>query len=287
MFAIARLTFQEASKKRIFLLTLLLSAVFLALYGAALHLFAKEFAKIQSVPGSVQLIARQVMGQQLLGAGLYFSSFLLALLALLASVGSIASEIENGLLQAIVSKPMRRREIVLGKFLGYGILLTVYALLLYAGIMLLNGHYNHSALTALNTGSLLAGAAVFLLQPLLLLAVALLFSTLFRTLTAGIVSVMLYALSVIGGFLEQIGGLINRGDLINTGIAVSLIIPSDTLFRKLMNIVGGGDTNPLASLAAGPFGVTAPPSNLMLAYVGLYIVASLWLAIRVFDRKDL
>ncbi|WP_328793896.1 ABC transporter permease subunit [Heliomicrobium gestii] len=283
----ARLTFQEASKKRIFLLTLLLSAVFLGLYGAALHLFAKEFVKIQSAPGGVQLIARQVIGQQLLGAGLYFSSFLLALLALLASVGSIASEIENGLLQAIVSKPIHRREIVLGKFLGYGILLTVYALLLYGGIMLLNGHYNHPALTTLTSGNLIAGAAVFLLQPLLLLAVALLFSTLFRTLTAGIVSVLLYALSVVGGFIEQIGGLIDRSDLVNTGIAVSLVIPSDTLFRKLMSIVAGSNSSPLASLAAGPFGVTAPPSNLMLAYIILYIVASIWLAIRVFKKKEL
>lgn len=252
-----------------------------------MHLFAKEFVKIQSAPGGVQLIARQVIGQQLLGAGLYFSSFLLALLALLASVGSIASEIENGLLQAIVSKPIHRREIVLGKFLGYGILLTVYALLLYGGIMLLNGHYNHPALTTLTSGNLIAGAAVFLLQPLLLLAVALLFSTLFRTLTAGIVSVLLYALSVVGGFIEQIGGLIDRSDLVNTGIAVSLVIPSDTLFRKLMSIVAGSNSSPLASLAAGPFGVTAPPSNLMLAYIILYIVASIWLAIRVFKKKEL
>ncbi|MDD4588276.1 MAG: ABC transporter permease subunit [Heliobacteriaceae bacterium] len=290
MVTIARLTFVEASRKKMFLVTILLSLVFLVLYGVALDFTAREMLRAGASPGAMQgqgMVIRQVIGYQLLGAGLYFASFLLALLALLASVGSIASEIESGLLQAIISKPLKRSEIVLGKFLGYGVMLSGYALVLFAGVMALNMVYNYQAITLVTPGNLVCAGLVFMLQPLVLLGVALFFSVLLRTLTAGIVSVMLYGLGAVGGFLEQIGSVINNPALINTGIVTSLIMPSDALFRKLLTVVTGSDANPLFSLSVGPFGVSSPPSNLMLAYTILYIVGCIGLTIYSFERKDL
>ncbi|RYD06828.1 hypothetical protein N752_02165 [Desulforamulus aquiferis] len=286
MLTIARLTFQEVFKKKVFLVTVLMSVAFVLLYGIALDFTAQEMQKMNTMRGSIQVI-QQMVGNQLLGAGLYFSSFLLALLALLASVGSIASELENGMLHAIVSKPIRRREIILGKFIGYGIMLSVYALLLYLIILALNGYYNKGALTLLDTGNFIMGAFVFMLQPILLLGVAMVFSTLFRTLTAGIISVILYGIGMIGGFVEQVGSAISNTSLINTGIVSSLIMPSDALFRRLIVIVTGSDSNPLATLNMGPFGVSVPPSNAMLLYTCLYIVCCVIFSIYYFNRKDL
>ncbi|MTV48764.1 ABC transporter permease subunit [Heliobacillus mobilis] len=286
MFAIARLTFWESSKKRVFFITFLLSAAFLSLYGLALRMLAQQMVTIIG-PNSAQLIVKQILGQQVLGAGLYFASFLLALLALLASVGSIASEIENGLLQAIVSKPIQRREIVLGKFLGYGSLLVAYGIILFAGVISVNLIYNQAALISLTPGRMIFGTLIFIMQPLVLLSVAMVFSTLVKTLPAGITSVMLFGLGVIGGFLEQIGSMVSRTDLMNIGIGISLIMPADALFRKLMSVIATTETNPLASLAAGPFGTAAPPSNAMLFYTLLYILACLSFAIYHFNKKDL
>ncbi|MDO7786671.1 ABC transporter permease [Desulforamulus aquiferis] len=286
MLTIARLTFQEVFKKKVFLITVLMSVAFVLLYGIALDFTAQEMQKMNTMRGSIQVI-QQMVGNQLLGAGLYFSSFLLALLALLASVGSIASELENGMLHSIVSKPIRRREIILGKFIGYGIMLSVYALLLYLIILALNGYYNKGALTLLDTGNFIMGAFVFMLQPILLLGVAMVFSTLFRTLTAGIISVILYGIGMIGGFVEQVGSAISNTSLINTGIVSSLIMPSDALFRRLIVIVTGSDSNPLATLNMGPFGVSVPPSNAMLLYTCLYIVCCVIFSIYYFNRKDL
>ncbi|GAB6179867.1 ABC transporter permease subunit [Desulfotomaculum defluvii] len=286
MLTIARLTFWEGSRKKVFLVTILLSLVFFLLYGTALNFTAQEMQRINAVRGP-QLVMQQMVGFQLLGVGLYFGSLLLALLTLLASVGSVSSEIESGLLHAIVSKPIERKEIILGKFLGYGSMLTAYALVLYGGLLALNQYYNPSALSFLTLGKVIFGGLIFSLQPLVLLVIALLFSTLLRTLTAGIISIVLFGLSMVGGFLEQIGSIINKADLVNLGIATSLVMPSDALYRKLLTVVTGTDLNPLSSLSVGPFGVAVPPSNAMLVYTCFYIVVCLGFAIYHFERKDL
>lgn len=286
MFTIVRLTFREAYRKKIFLLTLLLSLAFLILYGLGFHYVAQDLNRMKA-HGGQQLVVQQLLGNQLLGAGYYFASFLMALLSLLVSVGSIASEIENGLLHAIVSKPIKRRDIVLGKYLGYSLIMVFYALALFTGILLINLHYNAGALTLLTLPAGIFAALIFLLQPLVLLGVALVFSTMFRTMAAGIVAVMLYGLGTVGGFLEQIGNLIAKTTLINTGILISLVIPTDALFRKLLFVITGNATNPLSSLSAGPFGVSVPPSNAMLVYTCFYILACIGLAVYNFSRKDL
>lgn len=286
MFTIARLTFLEVFRKKVFLVTVILSVLFLFLYGVALDFTAQEMVRMKS-NWDGNLLMQQVIGNQLLGAGLYFSSFLIALLALMASVGSISSEIESGLLHAIVSKPIRRRDIILGKLFGYSSMLATYATFLYAAILLLNWHYNPGIFSLSTTLSISLGAVIFLLQPLLLLSLAMVFSTLLRTITAGILSVILYGLGMVGGFLEQIGSAINNITLINIGIFTSLLMPSDALFRKLLSEVTGSDANPLAILSMGPFGVSAPPSNAMLAYTVFYIFVCVFLSIKLFDKKDL
>lgn len=286
MFTIARLTFLEVFRKKVFFVTSILSVVFIFLYGVALNFTAKEMARMNTVQGS-ELMVNQIIGNQLLGAGLYFASFLIALLALLSSVGAISAEIENGLLHAIISKPIKRNAIILGKFSGYGLMLSSYSLVLYLAILAVNWYYNPSIFSLTKTSDILIGAFIIILEPLVLLGVALLFSTLLRTLTAGIIAIIFYGLSMVGGFLEQIGNAINNINLINIGVLTSLIMPSDALFRKLIAVVTGNQSNPLATLSMGPFGVGAEPSNVMLAYTCVYVIASVALTVRLFNRRDL
>lgn len=286
MFTIARLTFLEVFRKKVFSIIVLLSVLFLFLYGVALDYTAQEMLRLKALQDG-DLLVQQIIGNQLLGMGLYFSSFLIALLALMASVGAISSEIENGLLHAIVSKPILRREIILGKLLGYGVMLAVYAVFLYAAILLLNWHYTPGVFSLSSAGNILSGALIFILQPILLLSLAMVFSTLLRTMTAGILSIILYGLGMVGGFLEQLGSAINNITLINIGIGSSLLMPSDALFRMLIAEVTGNAANPLAILSMGPFGVSTPPSNAMLVYVILYILVCILLSLRFFGQKDL
>lgn len=286
MFTIARLTFLEVFRKKVFLVISILSVIFILLYGAALNFTAKEMARMNSMQGS-ELMVQQVIGNQLLGAGLYFASFLIALLALISSVGAISAEIETGMLQAIISKPIKRSAIILGKFWGYGVMLSSYSLVLYLAILALNWYFSPSIFSLTTIPDLMFGAFIIILEPLVLLGVALLFSTLLRTLTAGIIAIIFYGLSMVGGFLEQIGTVINNINLVNIGVLTSLMMPSDALFRKLMAVVTGNQSNPLATLSMGPFGAGAEPSNVMLVYTCFYIIASVAVTVRIFKKRDL
>ncbi|MTI86191.1 MAG: ABC transporter permease [Firmicutes bacterium] len=286
MLNIARLTFMEVSRKKIFMVTIVLSLIFLLLYGVTLERAAEDMARMKDMGGQ-QMVIQQVIGSQLLGLGLYFASMLLALLSLMASVGSVASEVESGLLHAIVSKPIKRSDIILGKYFGYGLMLSSYALVLFSGVMAINYAYNANVLSLLTKPLLVYGALLFALQPMILLGVAMVFSTLTRTLTAGIISFTLYGLGMVGGFLEQIGGMISKSSLITIGIVTSLVIPSDALFRKVVSIINGNQENPFSALAAAPFGVTVPPSNAMLVYTGIYICGCILLSIYNFKKRDL
>lgn len=283
---IARLTFLEVLRKRVFFVTASLTVIFILLYGVALNFTAQEIVRMNAHQASGQMV-QQIIGNQLLGAGLYFASFLIALLALLSSVGTISAEIENGLLHAIISKPIKRSAIIWGKFTGYGLMLACYSLLLYLAILALNWHYNPVIFSLTKISDLLLGAFLITLHPLVLLGVALLFSTLLKTLTAGIFAIILYGLGMVGGFLEQIGMVINNSNLINIGVLTSLFMPSDALFRKLVAVVSGNQSNPLATLSMGPFGVGAEPSNAMLVYTCFYVFNTLGLATYIFKKKDL
>ena len=73
----------------------------------------------------------------LLMAGMYVVNFLTAMMTVLTSVDTLSGEISSGTIHTLVSKPVRRWEIVLGKWLGFAGMLTLYLLLMAGGVMLI------------------------------------------------------------------------------------------------------------------------------------------------------
>jgi len=68
--------------------------------------------------------------------GLYAATFLSIAMAALLGADTLAGEINSGTIQTIATKPIRRADIVLGKWLGFTELLGLYVLLLSGGIVL-------------------------------------------------------------------------------------------------------------------------------------------------------
>lgn len=274
MWTIARMTFQEMFRKKLFYLTAVLTAGFLLLYGAGIH-YAYQ-------GGPQDPFSRTLMGTQLLAAGLYFANFMVAFMAFLGAVGTISAEIENGTMHAIVPKPIRRRDIVLGKFLGLGAMLAAYAVVVFFLILIM--HRGRVPIPWPNQGQ---AAAFFVLGPLVLLALTTLGSAAMLTLQNGVTMVVLFGLGMVGGFMEQLGRLMDRPALQNIGIVSSLLVPADAMYRKMSFVLltaGGGRVN---FGMVSPFGAASEPSAAMVAYTLLYLAAALWLAIRVFERRDI
>jgi len=60
-------------------------------------------------------------------AGLYAVNFLVIALAVMLPVDTLSGEIASGVMQTLASKPVRRAEIVIGKWLVYWVLLAAYS----------------------------------------------------------------------------------------------------------------------------------------------------------------
>src|SRR5947209_12588732 len=121
---IARLTIQEASRRR-----LLLALVILTLIVVGFS--AWGFNKITTVTNGAgqTLPAQQValITSQLLIVVTFMFSGVLALSAAVVAGPLISSEVESGLLLSMLARPVRRSEIVIGKWLGLAVLVAIYA----------------------------------------------------------------------------------------------------------------------------------------------------------------
>lgn len=295
MLTIAGLTFKEALRKKILVAAVILTLLFLILYGTGLYFVEREITEAmkqsiveqkRAAAGEFAAQSAQMMFEQarrmFAVLGIYFSSLIVSVLAVFSSVGSVASEVENGMLHAVLAKPIRRRAVILGKFLGYALMLVSYSLLLFASILGLNYFIFGTAIP--NVASALA---LFVLQPLVLLAITMAGSTRLSTLTNGVAAFMVYMIGVIGGMVEQIGAMIENSSMQTTGIIASLIMPVDAIYRKIVVTIFGSTSNPLEAFSFGPFGAISEPSTAMIIYAFLYILSFVLIAIGIFTRRDL
>ena len=104
----------------------------------------------------------------LLLAGLYAVTFLSIAMGALLAADTLAGEISSGTIQTIVTKPIRRSDVVFGKWLGFAVLLGLYFLLMSGGTVLsvwLQSGYAPS--------NLLVGSALIYLEALLIMTISL------------------------------------------------------------------------------------------------------------------
>src|SRR6266498_3501285 len=214
------LTFQEAWRRWMVVVALALGVLFLLLFTIGFALITS------SLNPAMSEIQRRFNYNLLLMAGLYVTHFLTVMLAIFASVDTVSGEIASHTIQAIVTKPVRRWQVVLGKWLGYAMMLLIYMALLGGGIMLIV--YLRSGYVPPNPAAVL----LLLLEALVLLSLSLLGGTFLSTLTNGVALFMLYGLAFIGAWVEQIGALLQSHAAVNVGIVTSLLMPVEALWRR-------------------------------------------------------
>jgi Cu-processing system permease protein len=267
------LTFHEARRRRMVLAALVMGGLFLLLYGLGVALIDRNLQQEQN--SAIQL---RFGYNLLLIAGLYVVHFLTVMLAIFASVDTIAGEIATHTIQTLVTKPVRRWQIVLGKWLGYAAMLLIYLGLLGGGIFLVM-----YLLVGYTPPNPLAGLSLLMLEALVLLSLSMLGGTRLSTLTNGVLLFMLYGVAFIGAWVEQIGALLQSHAAVNVGIVTSLLMPVEALWRRASFLM----QPPIMSSIPTPFSGTTPPSQAMVIYAALYAAVALGLAMWVFSRRDL
>jgi ABC-type transport system involved in multi-copper enzyme maturation permease subunit len=136
---------------------------------------------------------------------------------------------------------------------------------------------------------------LMVLQVLILLAVSVLGSTVLPTLANGVVMLVLFGLTWLGGIIGFVGTIPPGNELLaNLGTAVSLLLPADAVWRGASYHVLPPSFLVASSFAAGgddvvglPFGSTTPMAPAMLAWAVAYPVACLAVAVAAFRRRDL
>jgi Cu-processing system permease protein len=279
--AVAGFTFREAWRRKMVIAALVMAGAFLALYGTGMHFAAADMASNGGADAAKEMMQRTAAAQ-MLSLGLFPTSFIVALTAIFASVGAISGDLDSGALYGVLARPVRRWELVVGKALGLSTMLAVFSTLVIGALVWLAKWQMGTPLRDVP-----AALGLFLLEPIILVALATLGSSRLPTLANGVLCAAAYGIGIIGGVIEQIGAVIQNTTMQNLGIVSSLLMPVDAMHRKAVSLLlPGGALIDQAAAAMGQGG-SATPSSWMVVYAVGYVVIVLALAARVFARRDL
>ncbi|MBB5236044.1 ABC transporter permease subunit [Deinococcus budaensis] len=284
---IAELSLREAVRKRLVVVLLLLTAAFVGFYlygvfrleGTLDQRAIDAGLEGRSASGAANL---PVMYATLFGMYLVF--FLGSLMAVLSSVGAVSADIESGVMQSVLARPVRRAELVAGRWLGFTLVNVVYVALVSAalltGIYLISGFVPPAPLPAVG---------LVLLAITLITALTVLGSTLFTTLANGIGVFVLYGAGFAGGILGAIGSLSDSPTLVTLGRVANTLMPTNALWLgatyhlqpEVLLQVGE------ATRGANPLFSTVPIASGMVAWAAAYAALAVLLAMWRFSRRDL
>ena len=281
---IARLTIQEASRRRLLLALLILTLV-------VVGVSAWGFNKITTItrsdgqplpPDQVALLT-----SQLLIVVTFMFSGVLALSAAVVAGPLISSEVESGLLLSMLARPVRRSEVVIGKWLGLAALVAIYAG--FAGTAELAAVDWATGYLPPHPDQLIAFVAA---EGLVLLSVGLLLSTRLSGITAGVIALVAWLMAWIAGVVGDIGTGLQNEALQNVGVISHLLLPSDGLWRGAIYAMEP-DTLITAMKALGtagranPFAASDPPPTEFLVWVVAWFAIVLVLSVASFRTREI
>ena len=213
--------------------------------------------------------------------------FLLPLIALLISHDAIVGEMERGTMLLLLSYPVARWQVLLGKFVGHLSILAFATLLGYgaaAGALLATGaEIDAESWTAFGSmigSSILLGAAF--------IAVGYLVSALVRERgTAGGIAIGIWLVFVLIYDMALLGLLVvDQGQLLSGGLLNALLLLNPTDAYRLFNLTGSGNVSAFSGMAGVAQTTTLGPS-VLLAALAAWAILPLGLAALAFSRREL
>ncbi len=230
-------------------------------------------------------LGRIAATQAMRAVGLWIARTFTAIKAILLASTAIAPDRESGTLHTIVTKPIRRRTVLLGRWLGLNALLLAHLAafgVVLTGVMVARGDAD--------AWRIMVACLAAVLYSCLFTALGLLFSTLTSAWIAFGGTIFLWGVGLqeygvmraIAKGLEQMQ-FEAASKVVEVGCAVfGLIVPVGRVAGWVERAAGGMNL----LVVAGP--ITRPEGTLLgMAYVVAYIAAALALASVVLERRDL
>jgi ABC-type transport system involved in multi-copper enzyme maturation permease subunit len=283
MIVIARLTVRELVRRRVVWVLAALSVLSVLLVALGLD----RLVSLARDDGASELEIRLASSQlQILIAFMF--SFVLAMTAAFLGAPAIGGDIDSGIALAVLARPIRRIDLLLGRWLGLAAVTAAYAVvsgaLAMAAVAAVSGYTPPAPLLAI---AFLAAASIVLLTLTLALGTAL------PSMAAGAISVVLYGLGWMAGVLGAIGPLFGAPSLTTLADVTRVILPTDGLWRGTVfgleppaaALLAGGRS--ADALAANPFYALDPPPAAFVAWAVIWTVIVLGLAGWWLDRREI
>jgi ABC-type transport system involved in multi-copper enzyme maturation permease subunit len=282
---IARLTLREASRRK-----LLISVAILTVLVAILSDWG--FHRVLQLPcadaraNSCSVSELKLLSATLLIMLMFMFSFVLALGAAFMAAPAIASDVESGVLLSMLPRPIRRSDIVIGKWLGLCTMLALYTAVA-CGIEFTLANF---ALNYVPPHPITAILFV-ILEGITVLSLTLFGSTRLPAMTGGIIVLVLFGVTWMAGIVGGVGAAFHSKAIENVGTVSSLILPTDGLWRgavynlEPVALVAVGNASRVAS--GNPFFVAAGPTAPYMIWALAWIAGMLGLAMWSFRRREL
>ena len=281
---IARVTFSEALRRRILLVLIGLSVVSVVLTTAGVE----RLVSLARADGETSELEIQVGVSQILILVAFMFSFVLAMTAAFLAAPAIAADLESGVAHAVLARPIRRADLVIGRWIGLVVIVVLYAagsgLLEIGAVRWVTGYAPPEPLLAV---------AYLSAQAVVLLTLALLCSTRLPAIAAGAICVVVFGLGWMAGVFAGIGRFFDAGPLVAAAEASRWLLPSDGLWRGAIHSleppiiisVAVGRVGP--AVESNPFFAASPPPVPFLVWSVAWIVLVLALAVISLERRDL
>lgn len=266
---ICGLTIREALRRRITIGAFVIALLFLGL------LFLPRFAARGGsgvdleIPTQISLLTM---------VGLAMIKFFSAVLGITLASGAISTELERGTLYCILSKPLRRWQVVLGKWLGLVALLSVNVAV-WAALLWL-------AVWARQPGPhlpVLKAAALTFVYPLIFTTLTLWFSTFATNVLATAVALVAIGVGWQEGMMRGFARALDIDILAHFAVFAGYLVPIGRLQRWALSLA---ELQLPFGMRPNAFSDEPAPVPFDLVYIGAYILVALALAIVTFQRRD-
>jgi ABC-type transport system involved in multi-copper enzyme maturation permease subunit len=288
MIAVWGLTWKELIRKKVTLMTLIMTVLFWIAYWFIADAIAGGEVHVAASMNLFENFARSAM---ILTLGFFFGAFAVAFLAIFSSVAAVTGEAEQGVLQSVLARPIARWKWFMGRWLGFVSYVALYAFILFNSIILISW---------VETG-VLFGMVVYFKSFLffisvipLLVSLTMLGSCYLSPLGNGIWMTMLFGMGWLG---STIGRFMGTGTIQMKGMQtletitglIKLAMPADALQQRMLNelfsiseLRGLYNINTELSI----FSINGAASNSFIIYCSIYTIAMLAIGMLIMRRKD-
>ncbi len=278
---VAGFSLRESLRRRVFVVIGLLTLVFLVLYGLATWQAFEAADEFGPTESGVEPDA--VIGATLAGLAMFAILFLGAILAVFLTLGAVRGDADRGLLQPLLVRPLPRRTLLLGRWLGATSVCAPYVIVVALSAFVithaLGGWWPDRTLVPLLT--LAAGVAI-------LAALSLAGSIVLAATANGIAVFMLFGAGLTAGLLGQIGEAIGSDSLQDVARIATWALPFEALYQAGLSDLTA-DTVGFTRLAIdlGPFGGAQAAGAGLWLWSLAYLVAVGAVSVAAFRRRDL